>query len=286
MAESQSIWVGKDEEAGIPVPPRKDVDPPAHWRLEAVAASERPRSLTVGADGRTLLFVEDRDTSDVWSLDLDERVPRRITTGRDPAPYWEDDEPRLSPDGKTVAYTQDGHVMLAPLAGGPPRKLVEASSPVWLGDERLVVAIERDRTTRLAVTNIDDAWPQRLATWHGELDDYGDEGEAAVSPDGREVAYTFSPRDDLNRSEIRVVDVASGAVRALTGTERMHDCTAVWSPDGTTIAYSSESNGLVRAPSRRRRRDRQPPTHSRTGRLHRPPLASRRIEARGRPRTS
>jgi dipeptidyl aminopeptidase/acylaminoacyl peptidase len=243
MAESQSIWVGKDEEAGIPVSPRKDLDPPSHWRLEAIAATERPRSLTVGADGRTLLFVEDRDTSDVWTLDLDERVPRRITTGRDPAPYWEDDEPRLSPDGKTVAYVQDGRVMIVPFAGGPPKALLEASGPAWLDDERLVVAIERDRTTRLAIVNVEDTWPQRLATNHGELDDHGDEGEAAVSPDGREVAYTFAPRDDLNRGEIRVVDVETGAVRALTGSERMHDRTPAWSPDGTTIAYSSERSG-------------------------------------------
>ncbi len=34
------IWVGKDEAEGIPVPPRKDVAPPPHWRLEAVAATE------------------------------------------------------------------------------------------------------------------------------------------------------------------------------------------------------------------------------------------------------
>ena len=35
---------------------------------------------------------------------------------------------------------------------------------------------------------------------------HGDEWAAAVSPDGAEVAYVFTPRADLNRSEIRVAD--------------------------------------------------------------------------------
>ena len=48
-----------------------DLEPPPHWRLEAVAATPRPRSLTVGADGAQAVFIEDGDTSDVWLLDLD-----------------------------------------------------------------------------------------------------------------------------------------------------------------------------------------------------------------------
>ena len=46
MAEARSIWVGKDEHEGVLAQPRKDLKPPPHWRLEAVAATPRPRSLT------------------------------------------------------------------------------------------------------------------------------------------------------------------------------------------------------------------------------------------------
>ena len=99
MAEG-SIWVGKDEHEGVLAQPRKDLKPPPHWRLEAVAATPRPRSLTVGADGRKAVLIEDGENSDVWLLDLEQPgPPERLTTGRDPAPYWEDVEPRLSPDG-------------------------------------------------------------------------------------------------------------------------------------------------------------------------------------------
>jgi dipeptidyl aminopeptidase/acylaminoacyl peptidase len=234
------IWVGKDEAEGIPVPPRKDVKPPPHWRLEAVAAAERPRSLSVGADRRTAVYIHDRDTSDVWLLDLDDPVPQRLTSGRDPMPYWEDTDPQLSPDGSLVAYADGGHVWLIGTQGGPPRKLLEAGSPVWLDDRTLVVSIERGDASRLAVVGIDDPWPRRLAT---DPDDHGDEWAAAVSPDRTAVAYVFTPRGDLNRSEIRVADVVTGAVRAVTGTPRMQDRAPAWSPDGATLAYVSERSG-------------------------------------------
>ena len=245
MAEARSIWVGRDEHNGVQAQPRKDLKPPPHWRLEAVACTPRPRSLTLGADRRVAVFIEDRQTSDVWLLDLEgDGPPERLTTGRQPMPYWEDDEPRLSPAGTAVAYADEGHVWLVPVAGGPPRKLVEGGSPVWIDEDALVISVERDDTTRMAVVDTADPWPRRVATQHGSLDEHGDEGEAVVSPDGTEVAYTFTPRSDLNRSEIRVVALDGGQVRALTGTPRMHDRGPAWSPDGATIAYVSERSGF------------------------------------------
>ncbi len=262
MPEPLSVWIGKDEVEGVPSQPRQDVKPPPHWRLEAVAATERPRSLTIGADGRTVVFIQDRDTSDVWLLDLDGGVPARLTTGRDPMPYWEDTEPRLAPDGTRVAYADEGAVWIVPAAGGPRRRLAAAGSPVWLGNDRLVVSVERDDTSRLATLSLADPWPTALcetalgdtglrdtvsqaqtAAPEQALERYGDEWGAAAAPDGRTVAFCFTPRHDLLRTEIRVADVASGAVRALTGAPHLADRSPAWSPDGTTIAFSSERSG-------------------------------------------
>ena len=243
MAEG-SIWVGKDEHEGVLAQPRKDLKPPPHWRLEAVARTPRPRSLTIAADRRSAVMIEDAETSDVWLLDFEAPgAPQRLTTGRDPQPYWEDVDPRLAPDGETVAYADDGHVWLAPVAGGPPRNLVEGSSPVWTPDGGIVISVERDDTSRLAVVDAHDAWPRPLAVAHGALEEYGDEGDAAVSPDGSEVAYMFWPRGDLKRGEIRVAALDGGAVRVVASTPGMMADSPAWSPDGSTLAYRSEQSG-------------------------------------------
>src|SRR6185295_717751 len=96
----ERMWIGKDERQGVPVPARKDLDPPPHWRLEAIAATDRPRSLSIGPDRRRALFIEDRDTSDVYLLDLEHpgTAPERLTAGRLLAAHWEDPDPRLSPN--------------------------------------------------------------------------------------------------------------------------------------------------------------------------------------------
>src|SRR4051794_15252018 len=245
----ERVWIGKDEYGGIPVPPRKDLPPPPHWRLEAIVHTPRPRSLDVSRDRRRAVFVEDGETSDLWLLDLEApaAVPERLTVGREPHSRWEDAQPRFSPDGATIAYTDAGHVWLVPTAGGVARKLVAGGSPVWFDDRRLVVSVEHEiettHTTRLTVVDVDDRFPRRLATTHDALEALGDEDEAVVSPDGAEVAYVFRPRADLNRAEIRVVEVVTGRVRALTGTPGMQDGAPAWSPDAATIVYVSERSG-------------------------------------------
>jgi dipeptidyl aminopeptidase/acylaminoacyl peptidase len=240
VPEPLSIWAGKEEYGGVPTATRRGDPNPPHWRLDAIAATERPRSISIGPDRRTLAFIQDRDTSDVWVLDVQDGEPRRLTTGRDLMPYWEDTTPVVSPDGAQVAYAEQGWVWLVPAAGGPPRKLVEAGAPIWLGADQLVVSVERDERSRLAVVSAEGAWPQPLVRGRAALDPIGDEGHAVVSPDLQQVAFAFTPRADLNRTEIRVVDVQTGETRALTGAPSTHDTEPAWSPDGTRIVFTAQ----------------------------------------------
>lgn len=231
------LVVGKDEAAGLPNPGRPHLRPPEHWRLEAIAAVERPRDLVVTPAGG-VVFILDRDSSDVWHLAAGAGSPIRVTTQRGMEPYWEDTAPTLSPDGSSVAFGDGGYIWVAPVDGSTPaRRVVRAGAPVWLDDARLLGVVGREGNSHLVAFELANPWPQSVA--HGD----GDCGFAAVSPDRSRVAYTFWPHDDRNRSEIHVLDVASGATRALTGTPRLQDKDAAWSPDGTTIAYVSERSG-------------------------------------------
>ena len=68
---------------------------------------------------------------------------------------------------------------------------------MWLDGARMLVSIEHEtettRTTRLTVVDTSDPFPRRLVTQHDGLEAIGDEEEAAVSPDGSEVATSSVP---------------------------------------------------------------------------------------------
>jgi TolB protein len=86
------------------------------------------------ADGKTVVFVSNREqrSSDLWTMTADGRGQRPVLR-RTNTDDW---NPRLSPDGRTIAFTQ------LPFGGGP--------SSVWLvnrdgsGARRLTAGVEPD----------------------------------------------------------------------------------------------------------------------------------------------
>jgi dipeptidyl aminopeptidase/acylaminoacyl peptidase len=242
MAEvPASLWIGVLESGGVPNPGRPDVEPPPHWRLDAVVATERPRHPDLSPADGSIAFTLDRDTSDMWSIPADGGQPTRLTTDRTLAAFWEDGGPVWSPDGSRIAYAAGGKVIVAPAGGGPPTTLCDGSSPVWLDERRLVIAVDRGRprneTTSLAVIAVDDPWPALLAAGHG------DRGEATVSPDRTRVASTLFHRDDLTCTSLHVTDVASTRDTVLVSTPGSSVRAPAWSPDGRMLAYADETPG-------------------------------------------
>jgi dipeptidyl aminopeptidase/acylaminoacyl peptidase len=109
-------------------------------------------------------------------------------------------DPRLSPDGETVAY----------VVGRVDKDANEYRSAIWLAAA-------------------DGSEPPRRFT-SGEKSD----AEPRWSPDGRQLAFTSNRADKA--SQLYVMPVAGGEPRKLTSLKE--DVTqAVWSPDGTRIAY-------------------------------------------------
>lgn len=112
---------------------------------------QRLGDFDVSADGKWVVYalgsadvVENKTTSALWLQPLDRaEAPRRLTAG-----VKKDHSPRLSPDGKRVAFVSDRdgapQIFVIDLAGGEPQKLTRAAegldAPVWSPDGKFLVA--------------------------------------------------------------------------------------------------------------------------------------------------
>jgi Tol biopolymer transport system component len=84
-------------------------------------------------------------------------------------PYWDDEIPAWSPDGKWLAFCIQGHVHVVPREGGLPKKITDfttaASSPRFMPDSHgLIVTVERHDADQLLLTDINGSWPRVLTT--------------------------------------------------------------------------------------------------------------------------
>jgi dipeptidyl aminopeptidase/acylaminoacyl peptidase len=169
---------------------------PPHWRLDAIYATERPHHPSVSPGGSQIAFVlSSGSESDIYVVGTNGGQARRLTTDRSLASFWEDSGPEWSPDGSQIAYTSGDHTFVIAVDGGAPQRIPETSLGTWLDDDHLVVVVERKRTTRLALVDTTDPWPQPFGPQGGDV------SQVRRTNDGRVLA-TFWPKDDRNRSDI------------------------------------------------------------------------------------
>lgn len=234
----------KYERQGWPSLPRPDLKPPEGWSLSLITSVNRVRNHSLSPDGQHLAFIWDRENlSDLYVMSSGGGWPARLSTERGPTAYWDDEIPQWSPDGQWLALTMKDHVHVAPSAGGLPRKISDftasASSPVWLPDSTgLIISVEHHQADKLLLTDREGSWPRSLTTGPG--DDWG----AQPGPDGRYVAFVHRPSDDLNRLDIKRIDLTSGQIDVLAGgASRQKNWEPRWSPDGSAIAFLSQRSG-------------------------------------------
>ena len=234
----------KYERNGWPSLPRPDIKPPKGWNRSLLTAHERIRNHKLSPDGLTIACIKDGESlSDIYTLPAGGGWLARMTTNRAAVPYWADEIPQWSPDGKWLAFSLEEHVHIVPAAGGIPVKVTEtwtsSWSPRWMPDSRsLIVSVEREDADQLVLTTTDLVISRQLTT-----DLLGDHWDPQPSPDGSFIAYVLRRFDDINRLDICLLDLTTGENRTLYGRVRTRAWYPRWSPDGKRLLFIGQQNG-------------------------------------------
>ena len=204
------------------------------------ADTRRLRNPSLSPDGLRIAAVGSGEgRADVWVTDLERGAATRLTHERiNASPIW-------SPDGRTVYYASRGEgpfEIWRREADGttPASRVVSRDSHVFPGsiapDGSLlaVIASTPANGTDILVVPLGGGDPRPL------VQSPFDDDAPAFSPRGTMIAYQSA---DTGRWQVYVQRVSDGR-RTLVSTAGGED--PVWSPDGASLIYRTES-GLVRA---------------------------------------
>lgn len=155
-------------------------------------------------------------------------------------------DPRISPDGRALAFCWQGDVWVVPTTGGEARRLTvhpaTESLPLWTPDgKQIVFASTRHGSADLFVMNADGTSLRRLTF------ESGSEAATSLSSDGRTL---FGHTTSWGRTDLFRVPLAGGEMVRITGHNFEPEFSPSVSPDGRTVAYSAGgSSGSWRNPT-------------------------------------
>jgi dipeptidyl aminopeptidase/acylaminoacyl peptidase len=191
----------------------------------------------VSPDGTQVAYVVSKThkettktSSQVWFAGIDGSDARQVTSAGE-----RNGSPRWSPDGRSLAFVSDrvekSGLFLLPMGGGEARELTR--NPAGIGDP----AWSSDGTRIAFTASVDPANPS------GEKPKEGAAPKVRVTS---RIDYKQDNRGYLDdvRSQVFVVDVATGGTRQLT-TEAVDHNFPAWSPDGNWLAVGVPNrNGM------------------------------------------
>jgi len=224
---------------------------PAALSPEAFAAVPTITTPCPSPDGRRIAYSRALDGRvDLWVVGTAGELPLQLTDqaalqGPDPnqrhaaSIAW-------TPDGSHLVFasSKDGKLWTVPAGGGPSRPVEEGPgnhhSPAVASDgTRVAFVAERGEEVDIALADVDGRSFRLLSA--------GDEYvlQPHWSPDGRRLLYGQWAHYDMPWDEraLVVAEVESGERRVVAGGTGVTNADAVWSPDGSAIAYISDRDG-------------------------------------------
>ncbi|HEV2728023.1 MAG TPA: hypothetical protein VGV34_06990, partial [Solirubrobacterales bacterium] len=184
------------------------------------------------AASATLSYVKNPFKTTVFVAEDDGSTPRKVEAGSNP---------RVAPNGESVAYLHEGpknaqELKVAPATGGPGQTLMtnlrEAFYVTWSPDSKTIAALRGPELGKRRLVAIDVASGKQSVIASGYF--YG----FSFSPNSREIVYAISqsekypPRSDVFRIEVPipgVVNVRAPEPVRLTSDRRSSE--PLWGPE-------------------------------------------------------
>jgi dipeptidyl aminopeptidase/acylaminoacyl peptidase len=199
----------------------------------------------ISPDGESVVYAvseldraTDKTNSSLWMVATAGGEPRRLTT----APGT-NNQPRFSPDGKTVAFVSSrggsSQVWLLPVDGGEARQLtklpIDVAGPIW--------SPKGDRIAFVA-----ELYPGKTPEQTALRDKEREVAKSKVRTFDHLMIRHWNVWNEGKRSHLFVADTATGAARDLTPKLEVNTPPAPfggssdysWSPDGKELAFTAE----------------------------------------------
>jgi Tol biopolymer transport system component len=209
---------------------------------EWLEASQAPQALAVGGrrylfptwspDGKFIAFLETTPDQNLFNVTLIQSDGTGWRTMGTTAPQSSDrrlcpEIVRWSPDSTRFLVDFGEPAFAFYVAGGSPVQLGTGSAPknhAWSPDGRTLTY--QDEANRLWLAKADGSGHTLLADFPVS--------EAVWSPHDRKVAYIVERGGDVL---LELVDVETGGIRSLTGSDRYVESNPRWTPDGAHLVF-------------------------------------------------
>ena len=217
----------------------------------ALAAEKPPtrglRFPSLTPDGKTVVFAW---RGDIWRAPVAGGTATRLTIHE-----AQDTKPRVSPDGKWIAFsskrTGNYDVFLMPIEGGEPKQVTTHSGTDivtdWSPDgKRLLLLTSRDPGpygTDVYEMDIDGGTPRRITRDGGRDASYAPDGKTIVYARGFNTVFQDGYRGTANY-DLWVTDVAGASPRRLTNTLQ-NELNPAIAADGQTVYFLAEAKGRM-----------------------------------------